>query len=714
MKTLLVAGVLGIVAIGVVLALLRLSSSETSETTTQGARQDAFKILVQEDGFYRFSLEELPDEESSTADFLEPEMRLSQGGRPAHFLLDGDDFIFYGRRSDSRYSATRPYILELGTSGPSMSEALLPAVDEIVSSVPQTLHFEHNLIYDSRARQPGSINSVGEEPWFWATIQTGESLPIEIDLPGLAGGGGQLRIRLWGATHNSQVDLDHDFELLINDQPVDTIRWDGESYLTGELTLPPGILRSGANTIVIDNSDQGAAPLDIFRLDWIDLEIAVNPVAVDNRFTFKDVAGEVEVGGFDREPFLFEISDPDRPGVLSGRQFSAGTSTVDVSQDMHVAAVGPEGFLAPKAIVPLTKSDLAAPDSQADLLIISAGELRDSLQPLIEAREEQGLAVSAVSLEEIYDEFGHGEVGPDSITNFLRFASERWADPKPRYLLLVGEASYDYRGYLGEGPRNQLPPPLVPVSFGGETVSDGRLADVDGDDKPDLAVGRWPVSDPEAVNALVRRTLAYEAGSAPSGAIFAADGTSLEFSSLSDRVLASSKLDSGNVEKLYGLPEAEFADAWSQGAWLVSYAGHGSLDRWGKDDVFSADSVSALRSVGPPPIVLQLTCLTGFFAHPSATSISEQMLLHPDGPVLLVAATSLTLSSSQEPFGVSFLRELQNPAVTRIGDAFLRAKLALDFSNFGLQEVSDTFGLLGDPSTPIVRPITTGSTELAS
>jgi hypothetical protein len=280
--------------------------------------------------------------------------------------------------------------------------------------------------------------------------------------------------------------------------------------------------------------------------------------------------------------------------------------------------------------------------------------------------------------------------------------------------LLVGEASYDYRGYLGEGPRNQLPPPLVPVSFGGETVSDGRLADVDGDDKPDLAVGRWPVSDPEAVNALVRRTLAYEAGSAPSGAIFAADGTSLEFSSLSDRVLAFSKLDSGNVEKLYGLPEAEFADAWSEGAWLVSYAGHGSLDRWGKDDVFSADSVSALRSVGPPPIVLQLTCLTGFFAHPSATSISEQMLLHPDGPVLLVAATSLTLSSSQEPFGVSFLRELQNPAVTRIGDAFLRAKLALDFSNFGLQEVSDTFGLLGDPSTPIVRPITTGSTELAS
>ena len=80
------------------------------------------------------------------------------------------------------------------------------------------------------------------------------------------------------------------------------------------------------------------------------------------------------------------------------------------------------------------------------------------------------------------------------------------------------------------------------------------------------------------------------------------------------------------------------------------------------------------------------------------------MLLHEGGPVLLVAATSLTLSSHQEPFAVDLLRNLQNPAMTRMGDAFQAAKVSLDVGNNGLREISDTFVLLGDPSTLVVRP----------
>jgi hypothetical protein len=39
-----------------------------------------------------------------------------------------------------------------------------------------------------------------------------------------------------------------------------------------------------------------------------------------------------------------------------------------------------------------------------------------------------------------------------------------------------------------------------------------------------------------------------------------------------------------------------------------------------------------------------------------------------------------------------------------MGDAIMNAKLALDVGNLSLREISDTFGLLGDPSTVIVRP----------
>ena len=72
------------------------------------------------------------------------------------------------------------------------------------------------------------------------------------------------------------------------------------------------------------------------------------------------------------------------------------------------------------------------------------------------------------------------------------------------------------------------------------------------------------------------------------------------------------------------------------------------------------------------------------------------------------AATSLTLSDQQEPFGTALLQNLNDPVVPRIGDAFQQAKLSLPLDqNNGLQEISDTFALLGDPSALIVRPETT-------
>jgi len=150
--------------------------------------------------------------------------------------------------------------------------------------------------------------------------------------------------------------------------------------------------------------------------------------------------------------------------------------------------------------------------------------------------------------------------------------------------------------------------------------------------------------------------------------------------------------------------DEELINSWNQGAWLVTYVGHGSMERWGKQGVLTNSAVAGLDSSTAPPIVLQLTCLTGYFAHPFDQSISETLLLDESGPVLVIAATSLTLSESQQPFGINILRQLLDPAVIRIGDALVLAKADLNVSDPGIQEISDTFGLLGDPATIIARP----------
>jgi len=286
------------------------------------------------------------------------------------------------------------------------------------------------------------------------------------------------------------------------------------------------------------------------------------------------------------------------------------------------------------------------------------------------------------------------------------------AEPAPRYVLLVGEATTDYRGFLSarpdnpvERPANIVPSYIIPVSFSGETVSDARLVDVNDDLRPDLAVGRWPVDSVEEVEQLVNRTLAYEAGAADDHALFAVDGTSTEFSVLVERLLADSAFPTEQAELLTGAPATEIAQSWNAGAWLVTYTGHGSLELWGKDELFSVDSVSQLNGEASPPVVLQFTCLTGLFANPETSSLSESLLRYNQGPVLLVGATSLTYSFDQEPFARELLIALQDESLERIGDVFQSAKAALPVEEReGVREVSDTFTLFGDPSARVVRP----------
>jgi hypothetical protein len=117
------------------------------------------------------------------------------------------------------------------------------------------------------------------------------------------------------------------------------------------------------------------------------------------------------------------------------------------------------------------------------------------------------------------------------------------------------------------------------------------------------------------------------------------------------------------------------------------------------------DSVSRLNGSGSPPIVLQFTCLSGLFAHPETSSLSESLLLYNQGPVLLVGATSLTYSFDQEPFARELLIAIQDESLERIGDVFQSAKASLPImERAGVREVSDTFTLFGDPSARVLRP----------
>jgi hypothetical protein len=50
-----------------------------------------------------------------------------------------------------------------------------------------------------------------------------------------------------------------------------------------------------------------------------------------------------------------------------------------------------------------------------------------------------------------------------------------------------------------------------------------------------------------------------------------------------------------------------------QGSLLVNYIGHGSINQWGKDLIFTTADAAALANGKCLPVVINMTCLTGLF-----------------------------------------------------------------------------------------------------
>lgn len=672
---------------------------------------DRLIMGVTTDGVYRLTLAELQAAGLDLPSLDSGQMQLTQGGTAVPYLLQDDALIFYGRAADSRYTNTRPYLLQIGRPGELMAETAVSPPVTTATTFTHTLRLEENHLYEARA-----LDADHTDPWFWYKISQGQSVEIPLTLPALADAPAQLRLQLWGQTHNPEVLDDHDLDVLINGHLIETIRWDGPTHHQAIITLPPGVLRQGDNQISLNNETPGAVLLDIMLLNWLELELPILPTAVNDVLTFHPNADTAEnrfghtvtLTNFSAPPLALNVQDPALPTRLP-IDFADGLATVNVATGMTVTAVGPQGYLSLDSLALARQSDWLNPENQADLLIITTDALASALTPLVEARQAQGLTAAVIPVAEIYDAFG-GEASPESIRQLVTYASANWQDPKPRYLLLVGDATTDYRAYTTAVPANHVPSLLVPVAYSGETVSDGRLADVDGDGQPDLAVGRWPVDSVAEVESLVARTLAYEAGTAVPTALFATDASESQFAAMAQRLWQGSGISDTAVTLLNGASAEEVTAVWNQGAWLTTYIGHGSLALWGKENLFNLEAVGKLQSE-QPAIVVQLTCLTGLFAQPGVESLAEAMLQHKHGPVLTVAATSLTLSDHQEPFAAALLQNLADPAVLRMGDAFQQAKLSLNINDNGLREVSDTFALLGDPSALIVRPVVADNNE---
>lgn len=670
----------------------------------------SIKVLVAEPGLYRLARGDLQSTGLALDVARLPSLRLTHQGIeiPIEIQQTANDFavLFYAAPDASPYSLTDVYWLASGDApGARMQIRAVGSPRGAPSQAyTETLKLEQDRLYFPEP--------VGDAHWFWQSLTAPATATITASLPALTPGPAQLQIAIGGLTSG-----EHWVQVLVNGQPAGQVRWSGRSTERYQTSIT--FLRAGENYITLRVPGE-ATRAEVNLLDSITITYTREFEAVADLLEFPGGASSYRLHGFHADkPALYDITDPHRVQKLSGssleREDSATTLSFydDLANRRYLALASAK---APVELLPAHPSNLRATDQRADDIIVAPANFLQALDPLVKHRTAQGLQVQTVDVQQVYDAFSDGIPDPRALRDFLTYARNKWAAPAPRFVLLVGKASYDYRDNLKGQNRNLVPTFLVSTPHLGEAASDDWFVALSQDDPhPAMAIGRIPAETPAQVMTAVSKIIAYESASGAADwqkrAVFVADAGKDQavFESMSQSlakvlpkgikpVQVSLSAHQGDVKSA----RAEIIREWNRGALMLTYIGHGSIDAWAPGPLFSAEQVSSLQNEQRLPLLLTPTCLDGFFYHPDKDSLAEQLLFKSGGGIVAgIVPTGLSVPPPQEALMRSLFGELFKQPTPTLGEALLHAKRALPADSPEDLEVLQTFALLGDPALTI-------------
>jgi hypothetical protein len=243
----------------------------------------------------------------------------------------------------------------------------------------------------------------------------------------------------------------------------------------------------------------------------------------------------------------------------------------------------------------------------------------------------------------------------------------------------------------------------VVKNFGSEPTiaTDYPYREIEAGTTIETAVGRIPVHSKEELEAYLSKVIAYEtsegfaswrrevdviAGVGGFGAIADAVVEGVARQLLTDDVPPEYRLSMtyASPTSVYYPAPTRFSDAaverMNDGGMFWVYLGHGHIDTLDFIpfenkllsilDRNSVPNVSILRG---PPIGIFLACYVGAF-DARESSISEQLLLQPQGPVAIVAGSRVTMPYAMGILGSEMLNECFQERNTTIGSILFQAK----------------------------------------
>ena len=438
-------------------------------------------------------------------------------------------------------------------------------------------------------------------------------------------------------------------------------------------------------------------------------------------------------------------------------QYEPGSAKVDLARLNYIEAVGNWAtdtpgytqitlekalemkdyqFASVKVIGRVENQDLHALP-HCDMLIVTApAYLSEANRLAAYRRSHDGLSVTVLTPEKIYNEFSSGGQDPTAI----RLLTKKL---QPRYLLLMGKGHYDnqkidrqyflpsyetdyslaetsscvcddYFGFIDDGE-------------GGKTDSNGRY--LINDETLDVGVGRLPVSTVQEAKEAVDKIIAYSnnryQGDWKSRLCFLSDddkpGDSFNAHVRHNDQLVSRLEQAGHKEyamqKIYlpayrqtssasgtDYPDAkkEFLESLKQGVLMVNYAGHGNTSALTNEKLMTSAMASQL-SMRYLPVWVTASCDVGRWDN-DEQSLGERLTLNPNGGAIAMLTTVRVVYAHQnlilnQAIIDNLFNRFEDGTRYRLGDVLKAAKRSLgrDYNKLN-------FCLLGDPSLTMTYP----------
>jgi hypothetical protein len=435
---------------------------------------------------------------------------------------------------------------------------------------------------------------------------------------------------------------------------------------------------------------------------------------------------------------VLDVTDPLDPVKVKTQL--AGTTlsfTRDCGSLHEYAAFSGQGYLQPVTAGPVANQDLHGIGT-VDMLIVTTPALRAAATRLASWHGSQdGLTVKVVTVDEIYNEFGAGTSDPTAVRDFVKMCYDKGG---LQYLLLFGDASYDYKNRL-KGNTNMVPTWQSVVStdpvyaypsddFFGFLDDADDINDNSRQNLLDVAIGRLPVQRPDQAAAVVNKIIGYNV---PANlgrwqqhiTIVADDGDDnlhlQDAESMSGIVAA--QWPAGHINKIYLDAYPKISDAGGSrypavntaiaedifnGTLIWNYTGHGSYSRLAEEVIMEESSLSGWKNAGKLPLFITATCDFAPFDNPGYVSLGERLLLQEKGGgIALMTTTRTVFSASNKVMNANYLKKLLTPAadgrMPTLGQAAMQAK-NLTYATYVDIPNNRKFQLLGDPALTLAFP----------